>query len=387
MVYNTRTFALAENCFNNNTIPDVDASNVPDNIDEAISTILYETEINYNRLMGVSGVFGSGFVNEEVITEAVDFKAFFKKVKEFFKNLLEKIAKLFKKIMEKAKEFFKNIFNKKSDSDSGSNSQKNNSSNKNNVSSATKMLGYANDDILALPKKEYNDITYKGYNYTHLEEGTSKLNSDNIFGAIYTYCNKIADKLDNLIIDGRGELTPEEFLTTFEKGLTEERTKFNSSTTKNDIQKGIYSAILKNDSHPDNQDAWNRELFKYFRNGQSSPIDITIGESDITEYQNIINKRGDTDIAKCTCNSFNMINQEIEYHLRDFYPAKYAKEKEDGSLKHKLAYEHFYEVHKFMTFWLKQAIVAVTEFTTSQSNAIMERARQYKRALTQMLNQ
>lgn len=394
MVYNTRTFALAEHYFTNNAIPDVDTSNIPNNIDEAVSTILYETEINYNRLMNISGVFGSGFINEEVITEAVDLKGFFAKVKTFFKNLLEKIAKLFKKIMEKAKEFFKNIFskNKKSNTNgNNSSTQKNNasvnskeddnSSDENNRSSGTKMLGYT--DILALPQKEYNDITYKGYNYTHISEGTSKIDTRKIFKVITNQLDSVISDAENRIF----ELKSDEDIENFYKDSINIYNRLNSSEIKNATQKDIRSVILGQNAYSTDQNTWKEELFKYFRDGQDSPTKLAMTNSDIVKYQEAI-RDGEDSIDFRLKHTYNQIKQELEWRLRDFNPIKDREEMYNSTKwKSKVISKYFYETTTFKYYWLKQAITDVTEFTTAQTNAIIEQCAQYKRALTQILNQ
>ncbi len=392
MVYNTRTFALTENCFNNDTIPDVDTSNVPDNIDEAVSTILYETEINYNRLMNVSGVFGSGFVNENVITEAVDLKSFFAKIKAFFKNLLEKIVKLFKKIMEKAKEFFKNIFSKnKKPNDSSNNNQKNNtwkyitSTSKEdnnysdeNKSSDVKMLGYT--DILALPQKEYNDITYKGYNYTHIEKD-SEINIENIATDVQ---HVIFDLFDEIGCIGTHNFLKldDNAMQNIEKEAIKVYNKANSLDFKNTMQKKIYSTILGKDVQSVEQNAWKKELFKYFRDGQDSPTELIMRDSDIAIYQEAI-RNGEDDIKYRLKYSYSNIDRYVARW--DTLPPKRYYYADDH--KKDIVDRYHYELAQCEYYYRKQLVIACTEFATAQTNAIIEQCSQYKRALTQMLNQ
>ena len=405
MVYNTRTFALAENYFTNNAIPDVNTSNIPDNIDEAVSTILYETEINYNRLMNISGVFGSGFVNEEVVTEAVDLKGFFAKVKTFFKNLLEKIAKLFKKIMEKAKEFFKNIFskNKKSNTNgNNSSAQKNNastndkeddnSSDEHDRSSGTKMLGYTKNDILALPQKEYNDITYKGYNYTHLTEGTSEIDTDKIKKIISSYVSwqrkKVYENIKNRNIYSQE---------TYEK-LPELRNKLNetslylsSSNIRNKIQNEIYSIILNTPSFSlKDSETWERKLYTYFRDDQETPVDILMKSSDISKYQEKL-KSGEDSIQQRLKHTYNQAESDIKNRLEELRnPSEYLNHEDESDFEG--AIENFelelgYQRVNFNIYWLKQTLNWITQFTVAQTNAIMEQCRQYRTALIKIQNQ
>lgn len=64
---------------------------------KSISEIIYETEYNWNTLMKAMNVVETSSIRKhgEVIYEAVDIKAFFRKIKEFFKNLFEKIRGVF----------------------------------------------------------------------------------------------------------------------------------------------------------------------------------------------------------------------------------------------------------------------------------------------------
>lgn len=72
---------------------------------KSISEIMYETEYNWNSLMNAISIVETSSIEAhgEVIYEAVDFKAFFEKVKEFFKNLFDKIKRLFTTIILKIK--------------------------------------------------------------------------------------------------------------------------------------------------------------------------------------------------------------------------------------------------------------------------------------------
>lgn len=92
-------------------LPDVDTSNVPDNFDEAVSGILYSNERNWNMLMQTVGIAELSCMEAEgdVIYEAADIKAFFKKIGDFFKTVLDKIAAFFRKIVEKVQDWFFSI--------------------------------------------------------------------------------------------------------------------------------------------------------------------------------------------------------------------------------------------------------------------------------------
>lgn len=75
---------------------------------KSASDIIYETETNWNTLVkAVSDIAEESREKYgEVIYEAVNLKAFFGKIKEFFKGLLEKIKKWFKNIIDKIKNLF-----------------------------------------------------------------------------------------------------------------------------------------------------------------------------------------------------------------------------------------------------------------------------------------
>lgn len=77
---------------------------------KSASDIIYETEYNWNTLMKAMNVVETSSIEKygEVIYEAVDVKAFFRKIGEFFKNLLEKIKKFFRNVVH----LFKTIQNK-----------------------------------------------------------------------------------------------------------------------------------------------------------------------------------------------------------------------------------------------------------------------------------
>lgn len=95
-----------EDIFNN--IPDINTDNISDNLDEAVSNLICETEVNWNNLMQAVGIaeLTAMETQGEVIYEAVDIKAFFQKICDFFKNIFDKIAALFKKLALKVDEWF-----------------------------------------------------------------------------------------------------------------------------------------------------------------------------------------------------------------------------------------------------------------------------------------
>ena len=72
---------------------------------KSISEIIYETEYNWNSLMDAINIIETSSIETrgEIIYEAVDFKAFFGKVRDFFKNLFDKIKRLFTTIILKIK--------------------------------------------------------------------------------------------------------------------------------------------------------------------------------------------------------------------------------------------------------------------------------------------
>ena len=77
---------------------------------KSVSDIIYETETNWDTLMGaVSDIEEESREKYgKVIYEAVNIKAFFGKIKEFFKNLFEKIKKFFIAALDKIKGIFTN---------------------------------------------------------------------------------------------------------------------------------------------------------------------------------------------------------------------------------------------------------------------------------------
>ena len=151
--------------FNNNSYPLDSITETYE--DKNISDIIYETEYNWNSLMRAIGIFELASVEAhgEVIYEAVDIKAFFRKIKEFFKGLLEKIGRLFKKIIEKVK----SLFSKNKHKNIPKDKQPTNSPEKKSSSNDDKeeKKSSSNDDKEEKPVNyDHRPIEYKGYNFT-----------------------------------------------------------------------------------------------------------------------------------------------------------------------------------------------------------------------------
>ena len=357
-----------ENVFD--ILSDVDTSGVSDNIEEATSNLLYETEVNWNSLMQAVGIAELTAMEStgEVIYEAVDFKAFFGKVKEFFKGLLEKIGKLFKKIVEKAKELFGNI--KKF----FAGNKKNGTSNTNNSTTDYTKYGPTYDKSkLALTSKQYKDITYDGYVFTNLDNYGPSFS--NVYGNI-DFLNKYNDFYTDFL--HLPTFNPKR-IELYEKMKALEA-EYSSKAKKDEILHQIRTSFISNINLSGDYD-WNKELFKYFRNSKSEPEKITMKDSDISEYQNII-KNNEKLIEDVISKSYKRINDTVNEEISSCESFKSKMNNSDNNdylddvvIRYKNAEISCY----------KLALQEAVSIITAQSNAIMAQTRQYKAAITRIM--
>lgn len=316
-------------------LPNVDTSNVPDNFDEAVSGILYSNERNWNMLMQTVGIAELSCMEAEgdVIYEAADIKAFFKKIGDFFKSVLDKIAGFFRKIVEKVQEWFFSIKKK-------------------------------------MNEKKFKDLTqvptgfkYEGYNFI--------------------------DELDKYIISDVGKIT--ELYDAITKGLAN-----SSDDALNDIDAEIAdkmgdpkSAKFKNmvlgiilngvEIKDDNVDI-SKEIFKYFRSGKDKPEEIT--NIDIDKYKNTIN----TNLAvvkRTVAKDYKNVQDMTKSGIKDI-EKKINSNKFDGLTERQTS--TMVKILNVAADMLKVTVDLSAQVYSGQLKALHDQSKQYYGALVKMLS-
>lgn len=330
--------------------------------DKNISDIIYETETNWNTLMKAIGILELASVEKhgEVIYEAVDIKAFFRKIKEFFKGLLEKIGRLFKKMIEK----IKSLFSKNKHKNIPKNNQSTNSPEKKSSS---------NDDTEEKRKEEpvnydHKPIEYEGYEFT--TEFLACENNNNIL-TVFESIDWLHDMLvnfrfaDNDIMNNYWYKNYDKFMSDqviLKDGLCNIRTYL----TGNKID-------IKVD------DDFNNVLFRFFRNNENKPKVIRMEEKDIDAYGLFID-----DIPNKVDNFLNKQYKVLEDNtnrlLSDWEKILMGESDSIGITTNRLQYTNV------CIRWTKIIFEQFTTLVTAHSNAIMAQGNQYKAALKKILS-
>lgn len=316
-------------------LPNVDTSNVPDNFDEAVSGILYSNERNWNMLMQTVGIAELSCMESEgdVIYEAADIKAFFKKIGDFFKSVLDKIAGFFRKIVEKVQEWFFSIKKK-------------------------------------MNEKKFKDLTqvptgfkYEGYNFI---DGLDKyIISDvgditNLYSAITEEITKTSDDelndLDAKIADQLGDPKSAKF--------------------KSMVLEIILDGVKIKD---DNVDI-SKEIFKYFRSGKDKPEEIT--NIDIDKYKNTIN----TNLAvvkRTVAKDYKNVQDMTKSGIKDI-EKKINSNKFDGLTERQTS--SMVKILNLAADMLKVAVDLSAQAYSGQLKALHDQSKQYYGALVKMLS-
>lgn len=339
-----RSTSVTENQQNDEDIstilPDVDISNVSDNIDEAVSDIILSSERNWSMLMQTVGIaeLTAMEADGDVIYEAVDIKAFFGKIKAFFQNLLDKIAGVFKKIVETVQDWFakiKRTFNDKKFKDLTS------------IPDGFKYEGYVFSDNITEPFKK--DIR-------------SCFNTTTFLSQVYKLEKILTD--DNMIENHVKELNDPE----------------NKKTLINQIRSYLLDEKLDGDYD------WNKEIFKHFRSGKEKPEEITAKDIDIAEYKTAINEN-QTSIKRSVKEGYKQLEKDANNYIETLKAANKIG-KEAGL--HDLATDGNPDLCvKEMQATIKYAqeyMNAATAVYTGQVKALADQAKQYYSALVKMLS-
>lgn len=211
-------------------LDDIQESSLEPNM-EAGFIIMAESEENYNKIMKAVGISELAYYEangEEMVYEAVDFRGFFAKIKDFFMNLLKKVAALVKKFLA--------LFDSWTKSD------------KSFVNKYRKELNLAST----------SDFTFKGYEFKNVESTTISSNSTSMGTKLDT---ELGLKLEDFRV--AAILTQAKC-----KGLIEK-----VSENKEDIMDNIRGAAIGQSSGVASGDLY-KELFMYFRDGEESKTEI-----------------------------------------------------------------------------------------------------------------
>ena len=337
-------------------------------IEEAMTGIIYEAELNYSSLMKAVGIaeLSSMETTGDVIYEAVDIKAFFKKIGDFFNNLFSKIVALFKKIASAIDEFFTSVSVK--------------------VFINSKRF----NSLKSVPK----GFKYTGYKFTAANNYAANcnspedcLNSTELFGDHTelqgTYWNK-----DSLL---------------YNPNIVRARVSWisdanNMETRKKTIHQ-MRCYIVGSDSALEKEDDFNKLLFTTFRNNQSSPSEIIDKDIDISLYKKTLQegygklKKNISDNVNQAKDNVNKCIKELNNKVEEVGKAKgkdsdfiVAKPKNDDGNG-----DSFYTIATKLInakiFYLKQYITDVTSLQVAQAKALLDETKQYKMALTKMIHE
>lgn len=320
-------------------LPDVDTSNIPDNIDEAVSGILYSNERNWNMLMQTVGIAELSCMESEgdVIYEAADIKAFFKKIGDFFKSVLDKIAGFFRKIVEKVQDWFFSIKKK-------------------------------------MNEKKFKDLTqvpanfeYEGYDFIdNLDKFAVKPDADEA-----DYWDVTLEAIEHAI---KNNMSPNEAKKNYSIFM-----KYN---TEAELKAGILSYILPGANVDTSKPDMAKDIFKYFRSGKDKPEKILAKDIDISIYKNTINTNLAT-VKKSVATDYKSLQDYVNKKIKDLED-KIKGDKIDG------VDEKYISVAVAMvndaTKYLKMELDVSSQVYSGQLKALHDQSKQYYGALVKMLS-
>lgn len=328
-------------------LPDVDTSNVSDNVEEAVSDIILSSERNWSMLMKTVGIaeLTAMEADGDVIYEAVDVKAFFTKIKDFFKNILDKIAALFKKLVEVVQDWYSDIkksFNDKKFKDLTS------------VPDGFKYQGYIFSDDLTKPFSKDLETCIN----------TIDLISDSYLEKEFS--------VDSFVKD------PKAFKDSVNKWLN----KVNSQETKDMIITKIRSYLLDEKLSGDYD--WNREIFKHFRKGKDKPEEITANRIDIAKYKSEINNSLPS-VKRSVKESYNRAQKDVDNYLKVIDQTIYAYKSEDIDNEQGFL-DVLVTLKRIGVKYTQEYLNAATAICAGQVRALADQSKQYYSALVKMLS-
>lgn len=245
----------------------IDITNAGNIEDGAMGMIIAETEANYTAMMKTIGICELAAIEQEgeAIYEASDVSGFFGKIKEFFKNILEKIKRLFKNFLVRFDSWTK--------------------SNKDFVTKYKKQL------IAAKTK----DLDFEGYKFT-LPTNQSSIDESGISSTISNKASA-ASALVGAVADIDPEKIAETTLSAVESRGADGQKALSSDLDSiednyDDIIEGFRGTFTGDKSLT--ADEFNEELFKKFRDGEStkttledSYINVTTLMSTLINYDKV----------------------------------------------------------------------------------------------------
>ena len=264
-VYSTGSTTATDLFDNQNIIESVFDSPI-----EAAFHIVAEGEMNYNRIMQAIGIDELAVLEStgaEMMYEAVDVKAIFGKIKDFFMNLFKKIQGIFQKFMALINSWVK------SDKD------------------------FVNKYKKVLAQVDTKDFEYKGYKFTN--------QGFDIAAASTKSQNAVETAVGAKIADANGNTDAAD---SFIKALDD----------KSDVLDKARGAAIN--GNPIESGDFAKELFMYFRNGEDSKVEID--NISITALLSVID--GAADAKKQADKAY----KDVEKSFKDFIKTAEKCEKE-----------------------------------------------------------
>lgn len=218
---------------------------------EAALNIVAESELNFNKLMQAVAKDELGYLQEngvEMVYEAGAASSFIEKIKAFFLKIWEKIKGLFRKFFAKIDSFIKED---------------------------KSFVSKYKDRII---NADVKDFKFKGFKFTNLD----KLKSNDVFDAAGdVYTKSFGQEFRNLKLDPSIDITniAKDIVNGGKDTFKKEVENFNDN--EQDLLEDARGAVLGASSYTSTE--FNEELFKYFRDDESSKQEKELSDLDLTK--------------------------------------------------------------------------------------------------------
>ncbi len=311
------------------------------NVDEAASEIIIQTEQNWYTMMKAVGISELSAIetNGDVIYEAANIGSFFTAIKNFFKKLFQKVAALFKTF---AMKLYAGTRDAKTFCD--------------------KYKEQIN--TLTVP----SDFEYQGYKFTHINEAhpfKNKNDTDDI--------ESIEHDID----------TTDPTSDSIKKRIEE----FADADKQKDKKEDIRGNILRGKGKIDASE-WDEEVFKYFH-GEQTEKDTIDNISPSSYRDDIINSSKiksvvDADFTEFKAN-YNNLMAKLDKKEKDLQNQTPVEDVNGNKVTDK-AVEAKLKITKIWSEQRKFEYECITTVYNAQLKAIEEQNRQYKAVLVKLLS-
>ena len=212
--------------------------------ESAMNTNAFMKQIGLGELAAVEQ---SG--SDEVFYEAVNIKGIFDAIKKFFQKIIEKIHKIFHTFIAKLSSWF---------------------------SSSKDFAKRYDKEIVKNWAKVKNDFEFKGYKYTtankSVENSAAKSYGANMVkGSVGSFLDSPSESTIKPLLDESGTSQVSEFRAHFDELKDKIRGELAESTKPSPSASASYD-----------QKEYTEELFKAFRNGEDSKVDLTKADIEAT---------------------------------------------------------------------------------------------------------